>query len=138
MQTSQRHGTFRHNHRHPLDHAPVPLYQSTRFEPKNSHGQRALDGRLRFLVVHSHNGKRALPLAQPSARIGRTKGMFEIHAAGEPDHGPARKMPLERSAQTRFVGNTGRTARAGGALIARQKSSRSDDSAPCAGPAVAA
>lgn len=54
---SRSHGTFRHNHRQPLDHAPVPLHQSTRFEPKNSHGQRAINDRLRFPVVYSHDRK---------------------------------------------------------------------------------
>ena len=37
---------FRHNHRQPFDHATFLLGQATRFQPKNSAGQRAIDGRL--------------------------------------------------------------------------------------------
>src|SRR5208282_2675735 len=54
----------------------------------------------------------------PSTQVGRTKGAFEIHAGGEPDHGPAGKISFQRSAQTRLIGNTRHPSRAGRALIA--------------------
>ncbi len=45
-----------HNHRQPFDHAAFLLCQSARLEPKNSTGQRAIDGRLRFFIVHPNYG----------------------------------------------------------------------------------
>ena len=114
----QSNGAFRHNHRQAFDHAAFLLRQPARLEPKNSAGQRAIDGRLRFLVVHSHDGQGALSLAQPAAQVGRTEGVFEIHAGGEPDHGPAGEVPLERPAQPRLVGDARCPSRGGRALIA--------------------
>ena len=114
----QSNRALRHNHHQPFDHAAFPLGQPARIEPKNSAGQRAIDGRLRFLVIHSDNGQRALPLAQPAAQIGRTERVFKIDAGGEPDHGPFGKISLQRPTQKRFVGDTRRPARAGRALIA--------------------
>ena len=94
----QSHRAFRHHHRQPFDHVAFPLGQTARIEPKNSAGQSAIDGGLRFLVVYSHDGQSALSLAQPAAQVGRTKRVFEIHSGGEPDHGPFGKISLQRPA----------------------------------------
>ena len=114
----QRHRALRHNHRQPFDHAAFLLGQPERIEPKNSAGQRAIDGRLRFLVVHSHDGQGALSLAQPPTQVSRAKRVFKIHAGGKPDDGPFRKISLQRPAQARLVGDTRRPSRGRRTLIA--------------------
>ena len=52
----QSDGAFRHNHRQPLDQAAFVLRQAAGFEPENSDGQCAVDGRLRLFIVHSNHG----------------------------------------------------------------------------------
>ncbi len=109
---------FGNDQRQAFHHVPLVLRQAARFQPKNSGGQRAVDGRLRFLIVHSHQSQGALPLSHPATQVGWTKRMFEIHAGGEPDDGPSGKVSFERAPQARLVSSPRRSARRGRTLVA--------------------
>ena len=109
---------FRHNHRQPLHHAAFLLRHAASLQPENPTGQRAIDGRLRLLVVYSDNRESALSLTHPAAQVSRAERMFEIDAGTESDHSPAGKVSLQRAAQARFVGNPLRPPRRRRTLIA--------------------
>ena len=80
------------------------------------------------------------PWRSKPRKIGRTEGVFEIHAGGEPDDGPAGKISFERPAQARLVGDARRPSRRPESADRDRGRSRgaSGDSAPCAAPATGA
>src|SRR6267154_1514163 len=49
-----------------LHYAPLLLRDAAGFEPKNSAGEGAIYGRLRFLAIYSEDGEGALSLAHPT------------------------------------------------------------------------
>ena len=109
--------TLRHNHCKSFDQAPLPLRQAARVKPKKPAGQRSVNGRLGFLVIHSHHGQSALSLTQPAAQVRRTERVFEIDAGGKPHDRPSRKISLQRPAQARLVSTACRTSRSRRPLI---------------------
>jgi hypothetical protein len=107
----ERSHALRQNHGQTLDDAAILLCEAAGVQPKNAAGQRAIDSRLRLLVVDTNNRKRALTLAKQSSQIGWTKRPLQIDPCCEPDDSPLWKISFERAPETGFVRNASGTPR---------------------------